>query len=442
MPQILVLNAGSSSMKFSVFEDGSGELRAHVRGQLEGLAGQGEPRFVARRPGGSLLVDRKWGPRACLSHEGALNEILAVTRDITGEHALSAAVHRVVHGGETFTGPVRVDDAVLARLQGLVPLAPLHQPHSVRAIRLLRELEPALPQIACFDTAFHRTQPDVAQRFALPEELYRAGVRRYGFHGLSYEHVASTLASLDERAARGRAIVLHLGNGASMCALCESRSVATTMSFSALDGLCMGTRCGELDPGVVLWLSTQRGMDPHEIERLLYERSGLLGVSGISADMRTLLSSSDPRAALAVDLFVYRAGRELGSLAAALGGVDAIVFTGGIGENAAAIRARVCADAAWLGVVLDPAANAAGGTRISAAGSRTSAWVIPADEEVVMARHARRVLTRTEVTKRADAATTSPTRSSTGKRTGSPSARQGVEPRGVPQAHHLRGQPR
>jgi xylulose-5-phosphate/fructose-6-phosphate phosphoketolase len=392
MAQVLVLNAGSSSIKFSLFAGANDELRAQARGQLDGLAGHGGPRFVARRPDRSVIVDRRWEPREYLSHDGALKTLLAFVRDLVGDDALSGAVHRVVHGGDVFAGPVRVDDEVLARLQGFVPLAPLHQPHNLRGIRLLRELEPALPQVACFDTAFHRSQPDVAERFALPEELHQAGVRRYGFHGLSYEYVASSLAALDAPAARGRAVLMHLGNGASMCALREGRSVATTMGFSVLDGLCMGTRCGALDPGVVLWLATERGLEPREIERLLYDRSGLLGVSGISADMRTLLSSPDPRAALAVDLFVYRAGRELGSLAAALGGVDAIVFTGGIGENAGQVRERICRDAAWLGVALDADANAAGGPRISTAASRVAAWVIPTDEELVMARHAQRVL--------------------------------------------------
>jgi acetate kinase len=395
MPTTLVLNAGSSSIKFSLFNERGDELRACVRGAFDGLSGHGDPHFHARRTDGSVLAERAWGPRGYLGHDGALQTLLAFVGDVLGSgERLGAAAHRVVHGGDVFAGPVLVDDAVQARLQGLVPLAPLHQPHAVRAIRLLRELAPALPQVACFDTAFHRTQPDVATRFALPDDLHRAGVRPYGFHGLSYEYVASRLVALDPPAAAGRTVVLHLGNGASMCALRAGQSVATTMSFSVLDGLCMGTRCGALDPGVVLWLATERGLEPREIERLLYDRSGLLGVSGISADMRTLLASADPRAALAVDLFVYRAVRELGSLAAALGGVDAIVFTGGIGEHAAAVRARICAGAAWLGVELDPPANEAGGPRITTAGSRVPAWVVPTDEELVMARHARQVLDR------------------------------------------------
>jgi acetate kinase len=255
------------------------------------------------------------------------------------------------------------------------------------------ERRPGLPQVACFDTAFHRAQPELAQMFALPRELHDEGVRRYGFHGLSYEYIASRLPQLDARAASGRAVVLHLGNGASMCAMSAGRSVASTMGFTAVDGLPMGTRCGALDPGVILYLMDQRGMDARAIERLIYNQSGLLGVSGVSSDMRTLLASDEPRAALAVDLYVYRIARELGSLAAALGGLDALVFTGGIGENSAEIRERVCRDAAWLGVDLDEEANRSGGPRIDTAEGRTAAWVLPTDEELMIARHTRRLLT-------------------------------------------------
>jgi xylulose-5-phosphate/fructose-6-phosphate phosphoketolase len=390
--RILVLNAGSSSIKFSLFEERGDDLAAEVRGKVERLAGEGEPRFVATRPDGSVVAERRWPANAYVGHGGALEALLAFVRGPAGGRALSGVGHRVVHGGTAFTGPARVDEAVLARLQTFVPLAPLHQPHNLRPIRLLRERDPRLPQVACFDTAFHRSLPPVAERFALPEELHAAGLRRYGFHGLSYEGVASALPSLDERAARGRTVVLHLGNGASMCALSGGRSVATTMGFSVLDGLVMGTRCGALDPGVVLWLASERGLPHRSIEELLYDRSGLLGVSGVSSDMRTLLASSDPRARLAVNLFVYRIARELGSLAAALGGLDAIVFTGGIGENAAPIRERVCRDAAWLGVELDPEANGEGRPRITRDRSRVAAYVVPADEELTIARHVRRVL--------------------------------------------------
>ena len=287
---------------------------------------------------------------------------------------------------------MRVDRKVLADLEAFVPLAPLHQPHNLEPIRLTLERQPGLPQVACFDTAFHRGQPELAQMFALPYAFHEQGVRRYGFHGLSYEYIASVLPQVDERAARGRTVVLHLGNGASMCALAGARSVASTMGFTAVDGLPMGTRCGALDPGVILYLIDQRGMDARAIEKLIYTESGLLGVSGVSSDMRELLASDAPRAKLAVDLFVYRIGRELGSLAAALGGLDAIVFTGGIGENSAEIRGRVCRDAAWLGVALDDAANRSGGPRISTGASRTAVFAIPTNEELMIARHTQRLL--------------------------------------------------
>jgi acetate kinase len=287
-----------------------------------------------------------------------------------------------------------VDDDVLKALQRLIPLAPLHQPHNLAPIAALLERRPELPQVACFDTAFHRTNPDVAQRFALPVELHKAGVRRYGFHGLSYEYIASTLPRFDAMAATGRTIVLHLGNGSSMCAMEAGRSVASTMGFTAVDGLPMGTRCGALDPGVILYLMDELKMSARAIERLIYNESGLLGVSGISSDMRTLLGSDDPRASLAIDVYVYRIRRELGSLAGALGGLDALVFTAGVGENSAAIRERVSRDAGWLGLTLDATTNAAGGPRISAPDTRVTAWVIPTNEELMIARHTRRVLER------------------------------------------------
>jgi acetate kinase len=293
-----------------------------------------------------------------------------------------------------YTQPVRVDDALLAALDEFVPLAPLHQPHNLAAIRAVAKRAPDVPQVACFDTAFHRTNPEIAQMFALPYAMHEQGVRRYGFHGLSYEYIASVLPEFDARAAGGRTVVLHLGNGASMCAFANCRSIASTMGFTAVDGLPMGTRTGALDPGVVLYLMDERGMDARAVEKLLYQQSGLLGVSGVASDMRTLLASAEPRAKVAVDLFVYRIGRELGSLAAALGGLDAIVFTAGVGENSAPIRERICSAAGWLGVELDETANAAGGPKISTSASRTAAWVIPTNEELMIARHTERLLAK------------------------------------------------
>jgi acetate kinase len=387
---LLILNAGSSSLKFSVFLDGDRPAPL-LRGQLEALLSA--PRFVARSAAGDVVGEKAWAAGTELGHQGAIEFLFAWGRGgMLGEHRIAAAGHRVVHGGVKFTRPVRVDAGTLAELESLVPLAPLHQPHNLAAIKAAARLAPHLPQVACFDTAFHRSQPAVAQMFALPPRLDGEGIRRYGFHGLSYEYIASVLPDADARAARGRTVVAHLGNGASMCAMKGGRSVATTMAFTALDGLPMGTRCGAIDPGVLLYLIDRHGMDARALEELLYQQSGLLGVSGIASDMRTLLASPDPRAAEALDLFVYRIGRELGSLAAALGGLDALVFTGGIGENAVAIRARVCRDAAWLGLELDEEANAAGGPRISRAKSRVSAWVIPTNEELMIALHTRRAL--------------------------------------------------
>jgi acetate kinase len=288
-----------------------------------------------------------------------------------------------------FARPVRVDSGVLARLDRLSPLAPLHQPHNLEPIRILSELRPELPQIACFDTAFHRSQPEAAQAFALPPEITERGVRRYGFHGLSYEYIASVLPQLDAKAAAGRTIVAHLGNGSSLCAMVAGKSVASTMGFTAVDGLPMGTRCGNIDPGVILYLLDELKMDARAIEDLIYRKSGLLGVSGVSSDMRALLASSDERARFAVELFAYRIGRELGSLAAAGGGVDALVFTAGIGEHAAPIRERVCHGAGWLGIELDDAANARGGPRLDKPASKASVWVIPTNEELMIARHTR-----------------------------------------------------
>ena len=382
---IVVLNAGSSSVKFSLFllEDGSPVLK--LRGQTEGL--YTAPKFRAMDASGAVCATRDWGAGEALGHDGAIAHLLDFLRGELARHRLLAVGHRVVHGGVEYDRPVRIDEGVLLRLDKFIPLAPLHQPHNLAPIRALLARAPQLPQVACFDTSFHRAMPTVAQAFALPPEITDRGVRRYGFHGLSYEYIASVLPRFDPDAAGGRVVVAHLGNGASMCAIADGRSVASTMGFTAVDGLPMGTRSGSLDPGVVLYLMDELRMDARAIEKLLYTKSGLLGVSGVSSDMRTLLASDDPRARFAVELFVYRIGRELGSLAAALGGIDALVFTGGIGEHAAPIRERVARAAAWLGVEFDAAANAADGPRLSTAGSRASAWAIPTNEELMIARH-------------------------------------------------------
>jgi len=384
---IAVLNAGSSSLKFSVFND---LLELELRGQIEGI--HTAPHFAAKDRGGKLLAEKRWAEGAKLGHAGALDHLMAYVRERLAGDKLVGIGHRVVHGGMEYTQPVRVDAGVVKALEKFVPLAPLHQPHNLAPIRLLLERAPQLPQVACFDTSFHRSNPEIAQMFALPAALHAQGVRRYGFHGLSYEYIASQLPSLDAKAAQGRTVVLHLGNGSSMCAMLGAKSVASTMGFTAVEGLPMGTRCGSLDPGVILYLMDQRGMDARAIEKLIYNESGLLGVSGISSDMRALLESREPRAKLAVDLYLYRLRRELGSLAASLQGLDAVVFTAGIGENSALLRERICRDAAWLGVELDEAANAKGGPRISRASSRVSVYVVPTNEELMIARHTKALL--------------------------------------------------
>ena len=387
---ILVLNAGSSSIKFSLF-DGGAQLGVLASGQVEGL--YTAPRFIAKDAAGQRLAEKHWEAGQRLGHGGALAHLLEWLKSTRGAgDRLVAVGHRVVHGGTEFAAPVRLDGTIVDKLQKFVPLAPLHQPHNLAPIRELLARAPELPQVACFDTAMHRSNPPLAQMFALPQELSDAGIRRYGFHGLSYEYIASVLPGIDAEAGQGRTVVLHLGNGASMCALQGGRSIASTMGFTAVDGLPMGTRCGAIDPGVMLYLMDERGLDARAIEKLIYHQSGLLGVSGVSSDMRELLASDDPRAAVAIDLFVYRIGRELGSLAAALSGLDAIVFTAGIGEHAAPVREKVCHAATWLGVELDESANAMHATRISAPASRTRAWVIPTNEELMIARHTRNLL--------------------------------------------------
>jgi acetate kinase len=390
---ILVLNAGSSSIKFALFAMRGADLALVSRGQVEGI--YTAPLFVAKDAGGKLVGEKRWQAGEKIGHQGALLYLVDWVKTEYGrDHRLAAVGHRVAHGGADYAAPARVDATVVAKLEKLVPLAPLHQPHNLAPMRAMLARAPELPQIACFDTAMHRTYPRLEQMFGLPKELDDAGVRRYGFHGISYEYIASVLPQFDERAARGKTVVLHLGSGASMCALAAGRSIASTMSFTAVDGLPMGTRSGALDPGVILYLLDQYAMDARAIEKLIYTQSGLLGISGISSDMRVLSQSSEPRAALAIDFFVYRIGRELGSLAAALGGLDAIVFTAGIGEHMAELRDRVCRQAAWLGIELDEGANAKGGPRISTASSRTAAWVIPTNEELMIARHTRDLLAR------------------------------------------------
>ncbi len=387
---IAVLNAGSSSVKFSVFVESGPELQLQLRGQVEALFTA--PRFIATGADGAVLAERAWGDGARLGHDGALDHLLGFLRERMDAVTLTGVGHRVVHGGLDYAQPVRIDAQALADLEKYVTLAPLHQPHNLAPIRRLLERSPDLPQVACFDTAFHRTNADLVQMFGLPYAMFEQGVRRYGFHGLSYEYIASVLPRYSARAAAGRTIVLHLGNGASMCALMNGRSIASTMGFTAVEGLIMGTRTGSLDPGVVLYLMDQRGMRAREIEQLLYSQSGLLGVSGISSDMRTLLDSGEQRAKLAIDLYCYRIRRELGSLAAALGGADAIVFTAGVGENSAAIRARVLDDAAWLGVERDAAANEAGGPLLTTATSRVAAFAVPTNEELMIATHTRKLI--------------------------------------------------
>ena len=386
---ILVINAGSSSLKFSVFDTAPDRsISTAIHGQVERIGNS--PRLEVADAQGRGIVDRAIEAE---NHENAIAAIQNWFAAHIGTEAGFAGIgHRVVHGGTTFAEPVVIDDRIIAELEALIPLAPLHQPHNVAAVRAIRAVAPNVPQVACFDTAFHRTQTPLAQLFALPREFTTRGIRRYGFHGLSYEYIVSALPRIAPECAGGKVVVAHLGNGASLCAIDKGRSIATTMGFTPVDGLVMGTRTGALDPGIILYLLQHEGLNAAAIERLIYERSGLLGVSGLSSDMRTLLASDLPESREAVELFVYRIGRELGSMAAALGGFGALVFTGGIGEHAAEIRARVCHDAEWLGIKLDEAANAAGGPRISTTDSAVSAWVVPANENVTVARHTRRLL--------------------------------------------------
>jgi acetate kinase len=384
-PVLLILNAGSSSLKFAVYQTGpADELIAVYRGVIEEIGRNARFRVIHASDDDGLIDQAV--PAA--SHEQALKQLLAWLDAHHPGLTLRAAGHRVVHGGADYSHPVRVDAAVMANLEKLIPLSPLHQPHNLAGMRALARLRHDLPQVACFDTAFHHTLPPRARRFALPRELGERGIRRYGFHGLSYEYMASVLPDYLGAAAGGRVVVAHLGNGASLCAMRHGRSVETSMSFTPLDGIPMASRCGALDPGVLLYLLREEKMSVAQLDELLHHRAGLLGVSGTSGDVRTLLESRDPRAAEALELFAYRTAQAIAGHAVALEGIDALVFTAGIGEHAVAVRAAICRHLAWLGLALDETANLRHGPRISQADSPVSAWAIPTNEEKVIARHA------------------------------------------------------
>jgi len=383
---IVVFNAGSSSLKFGLYRlDPASEPLAAARGEIESIAEK--PRFFARDPQGRVLAERRWERGTDVDLERLLQVLVEWTEEHLGGKRLSAAGHRVALGGLEHTEPARVDEALLDRLRGLVPFAPLHLPANLEPIEILARRHPGLAQVACFDTAFHRTMPRVASIYALPRALTEAGARRFGFHGLSYEFIAQALREAAPEAAAGRCIVAHLGSGASLCAMVDGKSVATSMGFSPLSGIPMATRPGDVDPGILLWLLETRGMDATRIESMLYRECGLAGVSGMSGDVRTLLASDEAPAREAIELFVYRIAREVASLAAAAAGLDALVFTAGIGENAPAIRAAVCRQLAWLGIEIDETANSRNGPRISTARSAVSVRVIPTDEELMVARH-------------------------------------------------------
>lgn len=385
---IAVINAGSSSVKFALY-DADVDANLRFRGQVEGIGVA--PHLKISNGDGVVVTERSW-PADGFDHDVATRELLKIGRALLEGAPVAGIGHRVVHGGMQYAAPVRLDRTILASLSKLIPLAPLHQPHNLAPIRTIMDVAPHIPQVACFDTAFHRSQAQVVQSFALPRYLTEAGVRRYGFHGLSYEYLAGQLRAAWPELAAARVIIAHLGNGASLCAVNAGRSVASTMGFTAVDGLMMGTRCGALDPGVLLYLMQEQRMDAAAIEDLIYRKSGLLGVSGISSDMRTLRASSDPRAGEAIALFVYRIVREIGSLTAALGGLDGIVFSGGIGENDAATRTEVVDGCGWVGAMLDAERNARGEGRISADASRIPVLVIRTDEERLIARQTIKLL--------------------------------------------------
>jgi acetate kinase len=388
---ILTLNAGSSSIKFALYDMATARVRRRLSyGQIEGIGV--EPHFIAKDAAGATVTEHRWPAGAKLDHEALLTPLLAWITAHLGEESLAAVGHRVVHGGERWDRPVRLTPAVIADLARLTPLAPLHQPHNLAAVQAVTRLRPKLPQVACFDTAFHHGMAPTVSRLALPRKFTAEGMRRYGFHGLSYEYIAGQLREQAPALAAGRVIAAHLGNGASLCAMHDGRSIDTTMGFTALDGLVMGTRCGDLDPGAVLYLLQEHGLSASAVEHMLYNESGLLGVSGISNDMRTLLSSSDPRAYEAIDLFVFRIAREIGALTSSLGGLDGLVFSAGIGEHSAPIRAAVCARLLWLGIECDGDANTRNASLVSAPSSRVQVRVIPTDEEAMIATHTMDVL--------------------------------------------------
>jgi len=385
MDTILVVNAGSSSVKFQVHSvEGEGALRRQIKGQIDGIGSR--PRLRASGANGNPIADRAYPIEAVPDVPAAMGTAGEWLRNELRIHPIAVG-HRVVHGGPEYDRPVLIDYGVVARLERFVTLAPLHQPHNLAPIRSILAGFPSLPQVACFDTAFHRTHGPLADHYAIPHQLHAEGVRRYGFHGLSYEYIANALPQVAPDIAKGRVIVAHLGSGASMCAMSRGQSVESTMGFTALDGLPMGTRPGQLDPGVVLYLISEKGMSASNVQDFLYRDCGLKGLSGVSNDMRELEASSDANAKLAIDYFAYRIGLNAGMLAAALQGLDAFVFTAGIGENSATIRARVAEQLGWLGVTLDPAENARSSTQISRSDSRIPVYVVPTDEELMIAKH-------------------------------------------------------
>jgi acetate kinase len=385
-PPIGVINAGSSSLKFSFYD---GEKRL-LSGQVEGIGAH--PSASATDATGKAVSPPDFGASPPSTPSEILPAIMPWARECLATPRLAALGHRVVHGGAHHSRPAKVTAKLLAELEALVPLAPLHEPHNLAPIKMMAELDPELPQVACFDTAFHRTMPEIEQIFALPYEFYDTGIRRYGFHGLSYEYIASVLPDQAPEIAEGRIVIAHLGNGCSACALNAGKSVATTMGFTALDGLVMGTRCGALDPGILLHLVEQRGLSGDALTDLLYQRSGMLGLSGVSSDFRELLASTEPRARLAVEVFCHSTARHIASLAAALGGLDGIVFTAGVGEHAAPVRSAICRACAWMGLELDESANLRPPGRISTQKSGIAAYVIATDENLMIARHTRAML--------------------------------------------------